>query len=32
MAVIEVDASLNEGVLSQLGACQGVLAAKQIQL
>jgi D-3-phosphoglycerate dehydrogenase len=32
MAVIEVDASLDEGVLSQLGACQGVLAAKQIQL
>jgi D-3-phosphoglycerate dehydrogenase len=32
MAVIEVDASLNEGVLSELRACQGVLAAKQIQL
>ena len=32
MAVIEVDASLDEGVLSQLEACQGILAAKQIQL
>jgi D-3-phosphoglycerate dehydrogenase len=32
MAVIEVDASLNQGVLSQLEASQGVLAAKQIQL
>jgi D-3-phosphoglycerate dehydrogenase / 2-oxoglutarate reductase len=32
MAVIEVDASLNQDILSQLGACQGVLAAKQIQL